>query len=440
MPADLTGQAVRAIEIARNKGADDAWAKVGQSRDVEFEYRDGALEKVKDTTSRSLSVQIYADGRYSSHKTTDFHAGRLDSFIGEAVAITRALEPDEFRKITPEALFANRPTNDLDLVDLTVTELDREQRMEWCEALDATARDHERVISATAGIYDGTQSSASASSNGFVGSEESTYCWFGSSVTLRDHGDRRAEDWFYAGGSHVEDLPDASQVGREALGRTLSRLDSEKGPTSKTAMVVDSRAAASLIGRLLRPANARSVQQGRSFWASIIGAEAFSKHLTIIDDPLIERGLASRHYDNEGISARAIPIVENGVVRNIYVDTYYGRKGEMTPTTGSASNRVVATGEHSLEQLLGDVGNGIYVTSWLGGNADSTTGDFSLGLRGHVIENGQIGRPVGEMNVTGNLKDLFSRLELVGNDTYPYDFSGTLAPSLVFSDVDFAGA
>lgn len=438
MSADLKNQAIHAIELAKRAGADEAWASAGQSRDVEFEYRDGALEKVKDTTSRSLGLQVYANGRYSSHQTTDLNPDRLGGFIAEAVAITRALEPDEFREITPEALFADQPTDDLDLVDGTVETLDRDQRLAWCEALDAASRDHERVISATAGVYDGTQQSASASSNGFVGTQQSTYCWFGSSVTLKDTGDRRAEDWFYAGGAHVADLPDPAGVGREALHRTLSRLDSEKGPTLKTAMVVDARASASLIGRLMRPANARSVQQGRSFWAPLVGEQAFSDKLTIIDDPLIPRGLASRHYDSEGISARALPIIENGVVQNLYVDTYYGRKADMAPTTGSASNRVIATGDKSLEQLLAEIGDGVYVTSWLGGNADSTTGDFSLGLRGHIVENGKVGRPVGEMNVTGNLKDLFARLEMVGNDPYPY--SSTLAPSLVFTDVDFSGA
>ena len=55
----------------------------------------------------------------------------------------------------------------------------------------------------------------------------------------------------------------------------------------------------------------------------------------------------------------------------------------------------------------------------------------------YIFENGEIGRPVGEMNVTGNLRDLFSRLEMVGNDVYPY--SSTLSPSLVFADVDFSG-
>jgi len=203
-------------------------------------------------------------------------------------------------------------------------------------------------------------------------------------------------------------------------------------------MVVDASMAGSLIGRLLGPATAWRVQQGQSYWTNLIGEKAFSDKLTIVDDPLITRGFASRHYDSEGISAKALPIVEAGVIRNLYVDTYYGRKAGMTPTTGSASNRRVGSGEKSLAELLADVGNGVYVTSWLGGNADSTTGDFSLGIRGHMIENGQIAAPVGEMNVTGNLRDLFSRLEILGNDIYPY--SATLSPSLVFADVDFSGA
>ncbi len=78
------------------------------------------------------------------------------------------------------------------------------------------------------------------------------------------------------------------------------------------------------------------------------------------------------------------------------------------------------------------------MTGWIGGNADGTTGDFSFGLQGHLIEGGKIGAPVSEMNATGNLKDLFNRLVQVGNDPYPY--STTLAPSLMFSDVEFSGS
>lgn len=438
MSGDLIKQAQQAIELCKAAGAKESAATISQSRDVTFEYRDGALEKVKDTTSQGLALQVYAAGRYSSHQTTDLNPARLKSFVAEAVAITRALEPDEYRRITPAELFKDRPVDDLDLVDPAVAEITREQRLAWCEAIDTVARDHEKVISATAGVYDGSSQSASVSSNGFSGSQESTYCWYGSEITLRDQGDKRAEDAYYVGGPHVASLPAAGDVAATALLRVQSRLNSEKGPSVKTTMVVDAAVAGSLIGRLLGPASAQRVQQGQSYWTNLVGEKAFSDKLTIIDDPLIQRGFASRHYDSEGISARVLPIVEAGVVRNLYVDTYYGLKAGLVPTTGMPSNRRISVGDKSLPQLLADVGNGVYVTSWLGGNADNTTGDFSLGLRGHLIENGQIGRPVGEMNVTGNLRDLFNRLEMVGNDIFPY--STTLSPSLVFSGVDFSGA
>lgn len=438
MRAELADRAQQAVDQALEAGADDIWAVAQQSRDVEFSYRDGALEKVQDATSRNLWVQVYSKGRYSSHRTTDLNPDRLRDFLAQAVASTAALEPDPHRAITPPELFRNRPQADLDLVDNAVASLEREQRLGWCVSLDEAARNHQKVISATAGVYDGSVAYAFASSNGFEGFRDATYCWLGADVTLKDRGDRRASDGFYAGGTHVADLPGARMVAETALDRALVRLDAEKGPTTRTTMLVDSRAASSLVGRLLQSAYARSLQQGRSFWSNLHGKKAFSEKLTLVDEPLIRRGLGSRLFDDEGIAAHPLPLVEAGIVRNIYVDTYYGRKADMRPTTGSPSNVTVATGESSLEELVADVGEGIYVTSWLGGNADGTTGDFSLGLRGHVIEKGAIGRPVGEMNVTGNLRSLFGRLELAGSDVYPY--ATILSPSLVFADVDFSGA
>lgn len=438
MRAELAERADQAVQLALEAGADDVWAVAQQSRNVEFSYRDGALEKVQDATSRNLSVQVYSNGRYSSHRTTDLNPERLGSFLAQAVASTAALEPDPHRAITPAELFRNPPQANLDLVDSAVARLDRDERLAWCVALDETARDHEKVISATSGIYDGSVSYAVASSNGFQGFRDTTYCWLGASVTLRDRGDRRASDSFYAGATHVADLPGPRTIAETALDRALVRLDADKGPTTRTTMLVDSRAASSLVGRLLQPAYARSVQQGRSFWSNLPGKKVFSDKLTLVDEPLIRRGLGSRLFDDEGIASRRLPLVEAGVVRDIYVDTYYGRKAGMQPTTGGPSNVTVATGALSLEELVREVGEGIYVTSWLGGNADGTTGDFSLGLRGHVIENGAIGRPVGEMNVTGNLRKLFGRLELIGNDVYPY--ATILSPSLAFTGVDFSGS
>ena len=228
MSADMQERAAQAIAMLVAAGADDAWATAGQSRDVEFSYRDGALEKVQDTTSRQLAVQVYANGRYSSHQTTDLNPDRLTGFLEQAVAITAALEPDPQRSLATEELFANRPENDLDLVDANVQALDGDQRLAWCVALDDAAHGNERVISATSAVYDGTQTRASVSSNGFTGTQESTYCWLGANITLRDRGDRRASDSFFAGAPHVDGLPQAGSIASTAASPPRLCLDPSK--------------------------------------------------------------------------------------------------------------------------------------------------------------------------------------------------------------------
>jgi PmbA protein len=435
--SDLLQSAKTAVELAKKAGAQDAWAAISRDRSVSLTYRDGKVEKVEESTSRGLGISLYVDGRYSTHSTTDLRPDRLASFIKEAVALTRVLQPDPFRKIPEPALFAGRPTLDLERVDPAVTKLTREQREAWCAEMDAKAHADKRVISAESNLFSGESQGAAASSNGFDGVWEGSYAGYSCTATVREGEDKRPEGSAYAVGRFLEGLPEPAAIAELALQRTLDRLGSTKGPTVRTTMVVDPEAAVSLISRALGPLSAASIQQGRSYLAGKQGQKVFGDKLTITDDPLIPRGLGSRHFDGEGISAKRMPIIEAGVVRNYYIDTYYGRKLSLAPTTGSPSNRLLALGQKPLAELIADVNDGIYVTSWLGGNSDPTTGDFSLGLRGHLIKGGKIGAPIGEMNVTGNLAALFSRLTVVGNDPYPY--SSLRAPTLVFEDVQFSG-
>jgi predicted Zn-dependent protease len=194
-----------------------------------------------------------------------------------------------------------------------------------------------------------------------------------------------AEGMDFAVCLHLEDLPDARRIAEGALARALARLGSRQGPTIKTALVVESRAANSLIKDLLAPAAAASIQQGQSFWPALMESPAFSDKLSILDDPLRPRGLASRPYDREGIAARRLALIERGVPKAVYADTYYGAKAKLPITTGEPSNQIVQPGTRGLAELVRSVGDGILVTGWAGGNADPTTGEFSQGLNGHVI-------------------------------------------------------
>lgn len=438
MPDKMRIAAEQALDLARKAGVQDVWVKVDRSRDVTHEYRDGKLEKVKDATSRSLSIDLYVDGRYASHSTTDLREQTLSGFITNAVVLTRALQADPWRKITPPELFRGRTDKDLQIMDPAIRDLDSARRLAWCEELDERVRGDKRLISASCGLYDGNSRTLSLSSNGFEGEQTGTSIWMGADLTYRDQGDRRASGSFYPGARQLADMPSAKDIARECLERVRQRLGVVKGPSLKGRMVVDARAAGRLISSLVKPATARAFQQQRSFWSGEIGEKLFSEKLSLVDDPLLLRGLGSRLYDGEGIAARPITLVDRGVVKNIYVDTYYGRKLKMVPTTAGSSNLLVKPGKQSLKNLLQAAEEGVYVTSWLGGNADNTTGEFSLGLRGHMIRKGRIAEPVGEMNVTGNLQELFTNLVSVGND--PWRYSNLRSPSMLFDGVSFSGA
>src|SRR5690606_37801883 len=198
---------------------------------------------------------------------TDLRPDRLASFIKEAVALTRVLQPDPFRKIPEPALFAGRPTLDLERVDPAVTKLTREQREAWCAEMDAKAHADKRVISAESNLFSGESQGAAASSNGFDGVWEGSYAGYSCTATVREGEDKRPEGSAYAVGRFLEGLPEPAAIAELALQRTLDRLGSTKGPTVRTTMVVDPEAAVSLISRALGPLSAASIQQGRSYLA-----------------------------------------------------------------------------------------------------------------------------------------------------------------------------
>ncbi|HSD21319.1 MAG TPA: metallopeptidase TldD-related protein, partial [Anaeromyxobacter sp.] len=168
-----------------------------------------------------------------------------------------------------------------------------------------------------------------------------------------------------------------------------------------------------------------------------IGASVGNPLLDVRDDPHVPRGLGSRLYDGEGLAAHPFPVFERGVLRAYYVDTYYGRKLGIPPTTARSSNLAWSLGERTQAELLADLREGVLVTGFLGGNSNGTTGDFSLGVRGYRVRAGALAEPVGEMNVSGNHLELWKHLAAVGNDPYPY--SSMRTPTLVFEGVQFAG-
>jgi PmbA protein len=203
-------------------------------------------------------------------------------------------------------------------------------------------------------------------------------------------------------------------------------------------VVVDHRVSGRLVSYLMGALGGRSLQQKRSFLEGKQGKPIGSKQLDFADEPLVRRGFGSRLFDGEGMTAKAFPIFAGGVLQNYYIDTYYGKKLDVKPTTGGPSNIAWKLGTKDRAGLIADIKDGILITNFLGGNSNSTTGDLSLGIAGFRIHNGAIAEPISEMNLSGNHLELWKHLAAVGNDPYPY--SAMRTPTLLLDGVQIAGA
>ena len=439
MKQELYDLAEKAIEIAKSSGADDCRVAVGGQRFVEISYRDHKPENIKEASTKGLGVEIFVNKRYSSQSTSDLRSDSLKTFITNAIASTKLLAEDPFRTLPDPKYYQGRAEVDLKQYDPAYENMTPEERHSFVKAMEESclAKGGDRVISVTARGYDSRSEQLLMTSNGFDGYQEASVFFGGAQMTARDEGDRRPAEDAGAVTLSRKALPKPEEIGADAATRALGLLGAKKIKTETLPVIIENRVVSRFGGGFLQAMFGRSIQQKQSFLADKKGQKVASQVLSLIDDPFIPGALGSGTFDGEGMTLKKRTMLDGGVLKEFYVDWYYGQKLGWEPTTGSPSNLIIPPGKRSVMEIMKDLGRGIFITGFIGGNSNSTTGDTSIGITGQLFDKGKIVHPVSEMNIADNHLKIWQRLVETANDPYPY--SSQRFPSLVFSDVVVAG-
>ncbi|MBN2246343.1 MAG: TldD/PmbA family protein [Candidatus Aminicenantes bacterium] len=439
MNKEMQDLAAWVIKTAKTAGANDCRVDINSQRSVEISYRNHKPENIKEATTKGLYIQLYVNGRYSSQSTSDMRKDALKDFITNAIATTKLLAEDPYRTLPDPKYYQGRQKIDLEQVDPDYKNYTPENRHALVKAIESAALEKggDKVISVTASTQDGHAEGFSMSSNGFEGYEEGTFYVAGAEMTVQDEGDRRPNGYEYAVAVNQNDLPSPGEVGKECAVRTMNLLGAKKVKTETLPIIIENRNVGRIFGGFLQAMTGRSIQQKQSFLADKIGKQIASEKFTLIDDPFVKGGLGSHLFDGDGLAAKKMSMIDKGVLKEFYVDWYYSRKLGWEPTTGSPSNLIVPPGKRSVEEIMNDLGRGIFITGFIGGNSNPTTGDASIGIIGHLFENGKPVQAVSEMNIADNHLKFWNKLVEVAND--PYVYSSYRFPSLVFEDIVVAG-
>jgi len=439
MKKEMYDLAAWAIKVAKSAGADDCRASLNRQRFVDISYRERKPENIKEASTRGLFIEIFVNGRYSGQSSSDLRKDALKDFISNAVSTTKLLAKDPFRTLPDPKYYKGRMDMDLGQVDPDYKKLTPEGRHKTVKAIEDSclSKGGDKVISVTARAYDSHIEEVLLSSNGFEGHQEATVYFTTGQMTAQDEGDRRPMGFDYAVSMSRKGLPPPEEIGAGAAKRTLDLFGGKKLKTETLPIIVENRNVPRILGGFLEAMFGRNIQQKQSFLADKKGQKIASEHFTIIDDPFVKAGLGSRLYDNDGFATKKRVMVDKGVLNEFYVDWYYSRKLGWEPTTGSPSNMIIPPGKRSVKEIMKDLGRGIFVTGFIGGNSNSTTGDASIGIIGHLFEDGKPVQAVAEMNIAGNHLQFWNNLVEAAND--PWTYSEWRTPSLVFKDVVVSG-
>lgn len=434
-----------AIRIAESYGANQVRVTLAKSQEDLIATLNGEIDRVTRCLDRSLSISLFVDGRFGSFSTNKLETEALDGFISKAVDTVRMLAPDQYRTLPDPSRCCKSAIsgNELGLTDPEYEDISPARRREIAleaavfSKMDTTGRGFS-IISEEGEYSDSIYDTILMDSNGTECRHTETSFDYGVEVTIEAGGEKYS-GYRWHSSSFLKGL-DYASCGRTAVEHAAEQIGSAPVKSGRYNMVIDSEVASKVVSPVLRALNAYSIQQNNSFLMDSIGKKIFPDGMTISDCPHIHGQTCSKLFDSEGVATEEGPIVENGVVKRYFVNTYMSGKLGISPTIEDATRPKVAPWpEAGLDRdgIMKMCGSGILVTEFNGGNCNSATGDFSYGVEGLYFENGKIVKPVSGMLVTGNFLRLWSGLIAAGEDARTC--MSKLIPTLAFADVDFSG-
>ena len=414
----------KAEELARRYGISYYEIRVTRVTASHLTMANGQLDELSLNTEIGIGVRAF-NGAWGFSSANDM--SRAEEAIETAMKIARLSKGSSKihtgDPITDRAeIKAKRP----------FTEIDVEEKLALVKETDSLLKG-EKIANRSVYYGDGVKRQLYINS---LGSEIETVVpriRFGFSVTAKENGEMQTY-WKSFGGTTgwelVEgiDLPHWAEFVKE---KALSLLRAQAPPSGTFDVVIDPELTGVFIHEALGHAvEADSVKNGDSILAGKLGERIAVDDLTVVDDPTLPGKFGSYVYDDEGIKAKRVELIKDGILVNYLNDREtsallglepngHGRaQGYAYQPLVRMGNTYVEPGDWSFEEMLGEVKNGLYMIGDKGGQVDTAGGTFTFGAKeGYIIENGEIKAQVRDVALSGKILDVLKNIRAIGDDT-----------------------
>lgn len=427
------------IDQAKKMGATAVEVAADMDAGFSINVRKNSVETIEHNKGKNLGVTVYFGQRTGSATTSDLKPEAINIMLDKACHIARFTEEDPFAGLAEKELMAYDYL-DVELDQYYPWPIKIKDAIEIAKNCEARGLSYSKYITNCEG--------ASVSSNTSFGIYANSHDFYGVTATTRhsiscsyiaERDQEMQRDYYYTTARDALDLDNCDDVAIKAAEQTVNRLGAKKITTRNCPVIFSAQIAPSLINNFVKAIHGANLYRKSSFLLDHLQQPIFAEHINIEENPYIPKGLGSSAFDAEGVKLYRSDIITNGVLQRYVLDSYSARKLQLhtTGNAGGIHNLIVKTGNNDLKGLLKTMGEGLLVTELMGDGVNIVTGDYSRGIFGYWVENGEIQYPVTGVTIAGNLKNIFLGIQEIGNDV---DRRGNiLTGSILLNEMAIAG-
>ena len=400
----------KSVQMALNAGASAVMVSLDKTKTEIYALLDGEIDNIRQTGDRSLTFNIYADGKYGTFSTNRFEEESLRDFLCKAVETVRMLVADPFRGLPDKKDLATDAVNgdEMGLCWYGYDSVSRDEKLEMARRVSvfgefsAPSSDRNwRVVSEEVEYNNTLSDTYLTSSDGCRCRQTETSFEVSSQVTVEDNdGNKYTGLWWDYDVSPEKVL--SSECGRKAVEMAVMQIAPVNADKGKYTMVVSRLVSGRLLQPVLNALSSLSVYQKSSFLVDALGKQVFSKGLNVMDMPLEKGKSGAILFETDGRACRNREIISDGVVKENFTSIYMSRKLGIPPTS-SCPNRPVLQPFVSEELLGGERGGGHcgVSDSELGGPGLGSVSGDGRGVERGAVNGGERGVELGVVNGGG---------------------------------------
>lgn len=388
----------KSVQMALDAGASAVMVSLDKAKTEIYALLDGEIDNIRQTGDRSLTFNIYADGKYGTFSTNRFEEDSLRDFLCKAVETVRMLVADPFRGLPDRKDLATDAVNgdEMGLCWYGYDSVTREEKLEMAKRVSvfgefsAPSSDRNwRVVSEEVEYNNTLSDTYLTSSDGCRCRQTETSFEVSSQVTVEDNdGNKYTGLWWDYDVSPEKVL--SSECGRKAVEMAVMQIAPVNADKGKYTMVVSRLVSGRLLQPVLNALSSLSVYQKSSFLVDALGKQVFSKGLNVMDMPLEKGKSGAILFETDGRACRNREIITDGVVKENFTSIYMSRKLGIPPTS-SCPNRPVLLPFVSDELLGGERGGGHCAVSGAGLDGSGLGGDCGeVSVAGRGVERGEM--------------------------------------------------